>query len=342
MPAKNSETLPHAAAASNPPPAAATPPATHPSASQAFPGFDDSFTHRFQLPSRGIPYVDANGAPLLPDDGAVVVRMMTGEEEAILNSDAYNDQAKIAKIVTACTRAVTVDGKTLNVENMISTDRLMLILYIRAHSLGSVYKLPGVCANRNCGCEFEHQFDLIADLDVEQMPRKHTRKKKVTDPNTGEVIAVPYEETLTYDPRGGIVIESLPTTNYGVKLRLLTGRDEDWIAREVAKGVKGALKLRQSGDPSFYLRMARMISALCVPGKDWQSIIPESARDIAEVCQFIQKLPIKDINAISRAYIDHDVGISNTVSTTCPSCGADVVIPFRILGEFFRPTVGDE
>lgn len=318
------------------------PPAAAQVAPPVFPGFDDAYTHRFRLPSHGIPYVDASGAPLLPDEGTVVVRMMTGEEEAILNSDAYNDQAKITKIVQACTRVVTTTGKVLQTEQLLTTDRLMLILFIRAHSLGSVYRLPAVCPHRGCGCEFEHDFDLIKELEVEEMPRVHKRKKKTTDPVTQETVVAEYEETLTYDPRGGIVIDSLPLSNYGVRLRLLTGRDEDWIAREVTKGDKGIIKAKSQGDVSFYLRMVRMISAIRPPGQPWQEIIAESAKDINDVAAFIRRLPIKDTNAISRTYTEYDVGISNIVTAKCPSCEGEVLIPFRILNEFFRPTVGDD
>lgn len=344
MPTKNAPSTPvdpNPVAPSNTP---TTPGATSPAvptAPQVFPGFDNSFTHKFQLPSHGLPYVDDSGNPLLPDEGSVIVRMMTGEEEAILNSEAFNDQAKIAKIVAACTRVVTVGGKVLHTDNLISTDRLMLILYIRAHSLGTTYKLPGVCANRGCEREFDHEFDLLADLDVEEMPRVHKRRRNETDPQTGEKRVVEFEETLTYDPRTGIIIDALPLSGYGVKLRLLTGKDEDWIAREIAKGDKSVLKMRQQGDPSFYLRMVRMISAVRLPGKDWQTIIPESAKDINEVCDLIKRLPIRDTNAIGKRYMEHDVGINNILMAKCPTCGGDVAIPFRILSEFFRPTVGD-
>lgn len=302
-----------------------------------FPGFDDSFTHKFQLPSHGLPYVDDNGNPLLPDEGSVIVRMMTGEEEAILNSDAYNDQAKIAKIVASCTRVQTVSGKVLNTDILLSTDRLMLILFIRAHSLGSTYKLPGVCINRGCACEFEHEFDLIADLDVEEMPREHKRHKKGAN---GEPDSE-WTETLTYDPRTGIVADELPMSKYGVKLRLLTGKDEDWIAREAAKGPKSVLKMRQPGDPSFYLRMVRMISAIRQPGGAWTTCIPDSQKDMTDVCDFIRRLPIRDTNYIGRLYTEHDVGINSVITAKCPACGSDTPITFRILSEFFRPTVGE-
>jgi hypothetical protein len=303
---------------------------------------NDAFTHVFRLPSHGIPYVDANGVPLLPDNGSITVRMMTGEEEAILNSDAYNDQAKIAKIVQACSQIVTTDGKMLSADQLLTTDRLMLILFIRAHSLGSIYRLPAVCPNRGCGCEFEHAFNLLTDLDIDEMPRVHHRVRKTTDPVSGATVEVEYEEVLTYDPRAGIVIESLPTTNYGVRLRLLTGRDEDWIAREAAKGDKGVIKSRIQGDVSFFLRMVRMISAIRPPGQDWQEFIMESAKDIQDVVSFVRRLPIRDTNRISRRYLEHDVGVNTVVTTQCKSCGGDVHIPFRILNEFFRPTVGDD
>lgn len=343
MPTKTPQSTPTTQPAPPSPPGAATQsagsvPNTAPS---IFPGFDDSYTHRFQLPSHGLPYVDDSGNPLLPDEGSVIVRMMTGEEEAILNSEALNDQAKIAKIVSSCTRVVTTAGRVLNTESLISTDRLMLILFIRAHSLGSTYKLPGVCPNRGCQCEFDHEFDLLNDLEIDEMPRTHTRRKSMTDPVTHERTTVEYSETLAYDPRTGIVIEELPVSKYGVKLRLLTGKDEDWITREITKGAKSVLKLRQQGDPSFYLRMVRMISAIRQPGGAWVAVLPDSQKDMTDVCDLIRRLPIRDTNEIGKRYIEHDVGINNVVTAKCPSCGSDTTIPFRILSEFFRPTVGE-
>lgn len=310
-----------AAAAPLSPAAAAV--AAHLAGAMAPPSFAE-FIHEFTLPSHGIPYMDRERNPLLPG-GHVRIRSMTGEEEAILNSAQFNDQAKLAKIIEACTSLARPDGRRFDPRDLLTTDRLILVLVIRAFSLGAVYRLP--CACPKCEHEFTFDVDLLNTLDVQEMPRRITEKGP-----DGEDAEKVYE----YDPVEGIECK-LPATGHDLRLRLLTGRDEDFMAREATKGKNSKFLLGNvKGDPSYYLRM--MLAIRSINGQTFEH---SAEKDMHALCQFVRALPVRDTAFMNKVYAKYDVGIPTSFKTNCPACGAEVVALLRMTSEFFRPEDGE-
>lgn len=269
--------------------------------------------HEVVLPSHGIPYVDANGDQLLPD-GKVRVRSMTGAEEAVLNSAQFNEHTKAAKVIEACTKLVTPDGKRFDVRDLITTDRLILMLFIRAFSLGAKYRAPAVCS---CGNSFTTDLDLVKDMDVQEMPRKITNSK-------GEVVE------YRYDPIEGIR-HKLPASKVDVVLRLLTGRDEEFMYRESAKDKSTFLPPGLTGDKTYFLRI--MLAVREFGGRKFDR---SSTEDMKAMCAIIKALPIRDTQSLNAVYMKHDVGIPLAFPTTCPACGEEAEVYLRLTNDFFR------
>jgi hypothetical protein len=277
----------------------------------SFAQFDESF----QLPSHGIPYVDDGGGPLIADEeGAVRIRMMTGAEEAIVNSPGMNDQAKIAKILEACTQITTTNGQPFHPKRLITTDRLMLLLAIRVRSLGAKYKLVVEDSNGN---QFDHHVDLVRDLTVDEMPRMVLGA-------SGQ-----YEERR-YDPIEGIPC-TLPVSQQELRLRLLTGADEDFLIREAMNKRSKLIPRQMPGDPSYYLRIFLSIRA-------WgeREVNHSDPRDTTEIAQMISQLPIRDTSHINTVYGEYDVGIDPVITATSPVTGEEVEAALRLTPDFFR------
>lgn len=278
---------------------------------------------RIMLPSRGVPYVASDGSALLKD-GSAVVRSMTGEDEAILNADGLLDQVKLARVLDNCAHVEQADGRRFSNMDLLTTDRLMLMLFVRAVSLSVTYRLPLACGS--CGYEGFYDVDLLTGMDVEEMPRRHLRRG--ADPTADDAY-----EVCNYDPRKGIEV-TLPKCRKAVALRLLTGRDEEFIAREAAKGGKsGFLIPGAPGKPENYLRSMLSIKAI-----EGTVIEHSSLKDMQALHGFVRRLPYADLQYIGATVARHDVGVATEFSTTCPKCVENVTVPFRLTAEFFRPT----
>lgn len=288
-----------------------------------FPPMPVNQVQEFRLPSGGIPYAKG-GKQLLPG-GLVYIRQMTGLEELIVNSQTLNDQAKIARVVASCT---TFPKTGVTHKHLTATDRLILLFAIRRFSFGSEYRLSSICPN--CEAKFEASIDL-GNMNVEEMPR-------VEKDAQGNVV-----RTYTFDPDEGIAC----TLSNGAELRLriLTGEDEDFVIGEIKKGTGSKfvppLIFNYGIDVGTFLRSLLAIAKYQPsPGAN---LIPFDYRNPAQmqtVANMYLGLPAKDTILIDHVYGKHDVGIDNFVTVPCKACSEEVRVPIVLTPGFLRPTDG--
>jgi len=273
------------------------------------------------LPTQGIPY-----RGMLPN-GTIEVRAMCGAEEAILRSASMDEMLKMEKILSACVRFPKVDGKSISPKDLTATDQFMVLMAIRVESLGSSYNVS--CRCESCQKEFLSPIDIVKNLKVETMPRT----KNTTKPN-GEIVT----ETLHYDPDTGIET-TLPKSKVQIRIRLLTGKDTEYLARE-CKNQKSAIipkTIMSQGNAAWYMQQALAIKSLNVDN-EWQDVNHSRPEYMSTIFQLLSKLPVRDIRHIEKVYTDYDVSVDNAVEVQCPICGAQQEVGVAITPEFFRPT----
>lgn len=268
----------------------------------------------YKLPSNGLPYGDK--IPM----GIVSIRPMTGAEEAILNTPTLSGPAKMNRIVEACTRFPSLGGgRVFSTTDLITTDRMMLLFGIRTLSFGDAYQLETTCDT--CGAKYTSKVSLQESIDIEELPRKHN----VTDDN-----GVTRSITRDYDDVEGISC-ILPKIGTPVRLRLLTVKDEDFMAREVERATKSPFSTREvPGDRAHYLRV--VLSILSIDGKPFNRGNPS---EFTDVVKWLSGLPIVDSQHLQLTYNDHDVQLTNDVSTLC-QCGSENTSSVSLTTNFFR------
>lgn len=116
----------------------------------------DRFTtwEEFEFPSKGKFYTD------IPS--TITVRAMTGEEEQILATPRWVKRGKaIDMIFRRCIK------EPINTEELLSSDRTHLLIFLRGISYTPEYDVEIKCPN--CSIKFAHVIDLN-DMDVETCP----------------------------------------------------------------------------------------------------------------------------------------------------------------------------
>lgn len=142
-----------------------------------------------QLPSKGRFYDGTNG----PADGIVHIRPMTGEEEQILATPRFVRKGQAINMIFQ--KCIKEDFK---VENLLTTDRTYLLLYLRTISYSHSYDVEVKCPE--CSTKFSTNVDL-SSLYVNQCPVEF----------------------------GPALEDTLPNSKLKFKYRLSTGRDEQEI-----------------------------------------------------------------------------------------------------------------
>lgn len=150
----------------------------------------------------------------------------------------------------------------------------------------------------------------------------------VTDPETGEKIEVEYdlqnikykEFKLTPD-KEGLFSYTLPTSKKQIKFRFLSPKDEEELQQLEEKYKEMKIK------PTVTKRLEKMIVEV------------DGTKDLMQISQFIQFLPIKDSQEFRRFVTENTPGLDKEVEVTLPS-GKKIQTFFNLNTEFFRPFYG--
>jgi hypothetical protein len=149
----------------------------------------------FEFPSKGKFYEN------IP--ATINVRAMTGEEEQILATPRWVRKGKaIDMIFRRCIK------EPINTEELLSSDRTHLLIYLRGISYTPEYDVEIKCPN--CSIKFAHVIDLN-DLDVDTCP-----------------------DDFSMDSLSG----TLPVSKFRYRYRLATGQDEQEISNYREKRIQ--------------------------------------------------------------------------------------------------------
>jgi len=161
------------------------------------------------LPSRGLIY----DTPSLKGVEELAVRGMTASDEDILMNRAL---IKKGTVLTELTRACLLD-KGVDINSMVSGDRIALLFGIRIAAYGAEYAVKHKC--RDCETECEWSIDL-ASIPINEMNTDKLRQ------------VAPFKNEFYFE---------LPMTKRQVIFRYLTGTDEEQILREVEARKKNGI-----------------------------------------------------------------------------------------------------
>tara|TARA_R100000988_G_scaffold102118_2_gene76578 strand:+ start:104 stop:976 length:873 start_codon:yes stop_codon:yes gene_type:complete len=160
-------------------------------------------TEFVELPSEGRYY--PNGHPL-HNQSVIEMKHMTTKEEDILTSQA------LLRKGLALERMLEnlIVNRSVNVDDLLLGDKNALIISARAHGYGTIYQTNVTCPA--CSEQQEYEFDL-STLQTNNADDSFLQEKNIT-----------LTENNTF-------LIPLPTTDFVVEARLLTGHDEKALNR---------------------------------------------------------------------------------------------------------------
>jgi DNA-directed RNA polymerase subunit RPC12/RpoP len=215
---------------------------------------------------------------------AVVMRKMTGKEEAILADKRYqrNGGKLVTELLHSCIVRVgtlTPNGRSTMAE-MYSADRNFLLLKLRSITFGSELHTGYACTA--CG----EQFHLVEDLDALPV-------RTLAEDESPDEILVELEDG--YVDRDGQVHTALT-------LRLPTGVDEEAVAAQ----------MRQNASLGKNALLARCMKSL-------GDMAPHRLEALG--AHILSELTLVDCRTIDQALNNAAPGIDLTRELECPHCG---------------------
>jgi hypothetical protein len=229
----------------------------------------------FTLP---IGYTDGDGNV----HRTVVMRKMTGKEEAILTDKRFqrNGGKLVTELLHSCVKRVgelSSNGRTV-INDMYSADRNFLLLKLRSITFGSELKTSYTCPS--CG-ELVHQLEDLDELPV----------KSLNGAGVGDVVA---ELEDGYIDRDGQVHTALT-------LRLPRGSDEEAVAAQ----------MRQNPSLGKNALLARCLKSL-------GDLPPHRLEALGQ--HMLAELTMSDRRAIDRALNTAAPGVDLTREVECSQC----------------------
>lgn len=243
-------------------------------------------TELVDLPSRGM---YPQGHPLCGKE-AIEIKFMTAKDEDILTSQSL---LKKGLAIERFMQNVIID-KSINTEDMYVCDRNAVLIAARSSGYGSAYNAKINCPN--CQTVNELSFDL-------------------SDPEVKESII---EDKWNIEQNGNEFLLTTPMTKLKVGIRLLTGRDENYLAKVFADKKK-----KQESNVSTQFRL--MITS--VEGDDSR----------ATVDYYVDNMPTQDSTYIRAAYNMVNPSIRIVEDLECHACGHEQEVDVPFGADFFWP-----
>lgn len=243
-------------------------------------------TEIVDLPSRG-QYPE--GHPLHGQE-SIEISFMTAKDEDILTSQS------LLKKGIAIERFLqnVILNKSINTESMYICDRNAVLIAARSSGYGPLYEAKVNCPN--CGTVNEITFDL-------------------TNPEITESII---EEKWNIERNGVEFFVTPPLTKLKVGIRLLNGKDENYLAKVI-----GNKKRKEERNVSEQLRL--MISSV------------EGDTSRGTIDYYVDNMPTQDSKYLRTAYsmVNPTVRITNDLE--CHSCGYEQEMEVPFGADFFWP-----
>ena len=248
-------------------------------------------TEFVDLPSQGQYYPENH--PLHGQE-SIEIKYMTAKEEDILSSKTLIKQGVA---IDRLLRSVIVD-KRINPETLISGDRNAVLVATRITGYGSDYETKVTCPSCLTSCD--HHFDLD-DVQVRT--------------------ADDLEQEDTYEiTEEGTIVATTPLSRVRVEMKMMTGKDENYLTRLVESKRKKKL-------PETTLTDTLKILIVSLNG--------ETSSDL--IGSFVKAIPARDSRFLRTVFEKASPNVDMTQNFECSNCGyvTDLEVPFTT--DFFWP-----
>lgn len=254
-----------------------------------------------EIPSHGIFYHNITDDVDIIEKGSIRVRPLTVHEEKILTTARLVKSGQALDMVFKnVIKSGGKNGEPLDPGLLLSSDRVYLMLWLRAVSYGNIYKFNLACPNNACGKRFEYEVDLSSHP-ISEMPM---------DPDNMPTEPFKFQ---------------LPFSKYTLLYRLPRGKDEFEIMK-----LQNQPKKIDDTDNTLVTRMSSVI---------YKIIDPEGNEiDNKYISQFIESMRAGDASSFRDELSRVDSGIDDIKGIRCPHCDHEFDTPIPITENFFRTT----
>lgn len=247
-------------------------------------------TEFVELPSGGRFYPESHP---LHNQGTIEIRHMTAKEEDILSSKTL---LKKGLALDRFMQSVIVDNQ-VNVQDLLVGDRNAILIAARITGYGEEYTTQVVCPS--CSQTSRFTFSL---------------EPKSTDKGGDELA-----EQITWT-KNGTFITRLPFLDVDVEMRLLTGKDEQYLSKLIKNKKAGNL-----ADSSLTDQLRMTIAS--VNGRTDQTTINS----------LVNHLPAKDSRHLRTVYASAVPNVDMTQHFECSHCFHEDEVEVPLSAEFFWP-----
>lgn len=251
-------------------------------------------TEHVELPSKGMFYPE--GHPLHGKD-SIEIKYMTAKDEDTLTS---RNLLKKGIAIERLLQDLIVD-KRIMLASLLIGDKNAIIVSARKTAYGADYETKITCPS--CGKNVSYQFDLNSCSTF------HGATQEVLE-----------EHNIQFTERGTFAF-MLPILNAPVEIRLLNGKDEQWIVQKS----KEAENTKNANESSLSDQLRLMIVSI------------GNVTDQNVINKAIPLLPAKDSRLIRDMYklLNPNIDLSHEFS--CSSCSFETRLEVPFTADFFWP-----
>jgi len=247
-------------------------------------------TEFVELPSQGKAY-PANHP--LHNEETIEIRFMTAKDEDILSSKTL---LKKGVAIERFMQNIVVNQK-INVKKLLVADRNAILIAARVSGYGDQYETKVTCPS--CEAVSESLFNLN-DKKISHIEAREDLNIKKTD--------------------NGTFLVTMPLTKHEIEFRLLTGEDENAIARSSESRRKQRLSETMLTD-----QYKRMIVA----------VAGHTSREI--IRKYVDNMPTRDSRFLRNCYKATAPEIKISEDFNCHSCGFEQEMEVPFGADFFWP-----
>lgn len=251
-------------------------------------------TEHVELPSKGMFYPE--GHPLHGKD-SIEIKYMTAKDEDTLTS---RNLLKKGIAIERLLQDLIVD-KRIMLGSLLIGDKNAIIVSARKTAYGADYETKITCPS--CGKNVSYQFDL------NNCSTFHGATQEVLE-----------ENNIQFSERGTFVF-MLPILNTPVEIRLLNGKDEQWIVQKS----KEAENTKNANESTLSDQLRLMVVSI------------NGVEDQNTLIKAIPLLPAKDSRHIRDMYklLNPNIDLSHEFS--CSSCSFETRLEVPFTADFFWP-----
>ena len=251
-------------------------------------------TEIVELPSRGVFYPEGH---TLHGKETIEIRYMTAkDEDTLTNQSLLKKGMALEKVL----QDIVVD-KTINMDTLLVGDKNAVIVAARKSAYGADYQTKVTCPS--CGKVQGYEFDL----------HNCNVKVPITDEEL-EQLGVQQTEDCTF-------VFVLPILKVPVELKLLTGKDENFISQRVRE----AQLAKKDVESLLLLQLRLMIKSI------------NNISDPKVIAEVVTMLPAKDSKTIRQVYSQITPNMDLSHDFECKACSYETRLEVPFTADFFWP-----